>query len=276
VTTTHSPTTQSIVISTPEVNSVEVSVTELGAGHPVLLLHGGGGPFTVAGFANLLAETEHARVFMPSHPGFGGTARPNDLTSIRALAGVYIALLDELDLNDVTIVGNSIGGWIAAEMAVAGSPRVSSVVLVDGVGIAVDGHPVADFFSLTFPELARLSYFDPEPFQIDPTSMSAEQLQIMAGNRNALAVYAGADSMMDAGLRERLSVVDIPVSVLWGEADQIADPDYGRAYATAIPGATFTLLERTGHMPQLETPQLLLGAVWEFAKANSAGQPVRD
>src|SRR4051812_22285383 len=92
---------------------VEVSVTDRGHGRPFLLLHGGGGPQTVAGFGELLAGAH--RVISPVHPGFGGTVRPDGFTSVAGLAELYAALLAELDLTDVTVVGNSIGGWIAAE-----------------------------------------------------------------------------------------------------------------------------------------------------------------
>ena len=117
------------------IGAVDVTVSERGAGHPVLLLHGGGGPLTVTAWADRLAETRRARVLTPVHPGFNGTPRPDGLDSVSALARLYQALLAELALDDVTVVGNSIGGWIAAEMAVLGSHRVSSYVLVDAVGI---------------------------------------------------------------------------------------------------------------------------------------------
>src|SRR5689334_2651754 len=111
---------------------------------PFLLLHGGGGPATMSGFAALLAERSHSRVLLPTHPGFAGTPRPERLTSTRDLAAAYVALLDELDLSGVTLIGNSFGGWLAAEIALLGSPRVSGAVIVDAVGLQVDGHAVTD------------------------------------------------------------------------------------------------------------------------------------
>ncbi len=78
----------------------------------------------------------------------------------------------------------------------------------------------------------------------------------------ALISYTGP-AMLDPTLAKRLGDIDIPVQVLWGESDGIADPEYGRAFAAAIPGSTFTLLPRTGHLPQLETPEELLGALLE-------------
>src|SRR5690349_16448206 len=96
------------------VTTTSVSYTERGEGRCFLVLHGGGGPQTVAGFADLLAAERPAHVITPVHPGFGGTARPDALTTVAQLAELYLALLDRLDLAGVTVVGNSIGGWIAA------------------------------------------------------------------------------------------------------------------------------------------------------------------
>lgn len=254
------------------IGPVDVTVDEYGEGQPFLLLHGGGGPTTVAGFAELLATTHAARVIVPIHPGFGGTPRPETLHTIGGLAALYVALLDQLDLNDVTAVGNSIGGWITAEMALLEPPRVSGAILANAVGIEVPGHPVADFFSLTMDQVYQLSYHDPGPFRIDLASLPPAAQAIAAGNRAALATYAGT-SMNDPTLIKRLSTLKLPVLVLWGDSDQIANPDYGRAYAAAIPTARFQLLTDTGHMPQIETPDQLLKAIWNWADTDSAAFP---
>jgi pimeloyl-ACP methyl ester carboxylesterase len=243
---------------------VEVTVAEQGSGRPFLLLHGGGGPQTVTGFADLAARSRPARVITPTHPGFAGTPRPAALDSVGALAALYVALLDEMDLADVTLVGNSIGGWIAAEMALLHSPRVSAAVLADAAGIEVPGHPVADFFSLTLEQVAQLSYYDPDKFRIGPATLPPAVQAAMPGNRASLAAYAGT-TFTDPSLAGRLAGVTVPTLVVWGAADRICDPDYGRAYAAAIPDAQFRLLPLSGHLPQLETPDQLLDAVWDFA-----------
>lgn len=90
-------------------------------------------------------------MYVPTHPGYAGTSRPDALATVAGLARLYVALLDTLELDDVTVVGNSIGGWIAAEMALLGSSRVSSLVLVDAVCAQVPNHPVADRPPLTEP-----------------------------------------------------------------------------------------------------------------------------
>jgi pimeloyl-ACP methyl ester carboxylesterase len=171
----------------------------------------------------------------------------------------------------VTVIGNSIGGWIAAEMALLASPRVSRAILVDAVGIEVPGHPIAEFFSLNLDQVFTLSFHDPEPFRIDPATLPPAAQAIAAGNRAALAAYAGT-AMSDPTLAGRLAHVQLPTLVLWGDSDQIVDPDYGRAYAAAIPQARFQLLNDTGHMPQLESPQQLMNAIWNSADTDFSGQ----
>ena len=242
------------------VGPLDVTVSEYGSGRPFLLLHGGGGPDTVARFGETLAADEQVRVLVPVHPGFGGTPRPETLHTVTGLAALYVALLDQLGLDDVTVIGNSIGGWIAAEIAIQNSPRVSRAILIDAAGLEVPGHPVADFFSLTMDQVFELSFHNPGPYRIDPATLPPAAQAIAAGNRAALSAYAGR-AMTDPTLGGRLREVAVPTLVIWGDSDQMVDPEYGRAFAAAIPGARFELLKDTGHMPQVETPGQLLEAI---------------
>jgi pimeloyl-ACP methyl ester carboxylesterase len=257
------------------IGPVEVTLDDRGEGvSTFLLLHGGGGTQTVASFADLLGASGRGRVITPTHPGFGGTPRPDTLNSIAGLATLYAALLEQRELRDVTVIGNSIGGWIAAELALVAPARLRSVILVDAAGIEVPGHPAADFFSLTMAQVAQLSYHDPDKFRIDPATLPPAAQAAMAGNRAALAVYGGTLTF-DPTLRGRLANITTPTLVVWGDSDQMFDPDYGRAYAAAIPGARFQLLTATGHLPQLETPDQLLRAVWAFADSHTANHPAQ-
>ena len=245
---------------------VPVTFTERGAGRPFLLLHGGAGPQSVENFAALLAEAGLGRVIVPVHPGFGGTPRPGQLAGMPALAAVYGQLIDDLDLTGVTVIGNSIGGWIAAEIALLANPRVSRVVLVDAAGLQLAGHPAADFFSLTMDQVADLSYYRPDDYRIDLDRLPAPARAAMAGNRAALAVYGGP-AMADDGLLARLPAIAVPVLVVWGAADRMIPPAHGEAYAAAIPGARLRLITEAGHLPQLETPAELLDIIKDFAPA---------
>jgi len=252
------------------IGPVPVTYAESGDGQPVLLLHGGAGPFSVSGFAALMSAAGY-RVVVPVHPGFDGTLRPEGVSSIPAIAAVYAELLRELDLTDVCVIGNSIGGWIAAELALAESGtadrRVGSVVLVDAGGLQLDSAPVPDFFSLTLDKVAELSYFDPDAFRINPAALPPERAAAMAANRTTLLEYAGT-AMADPDLRDRLTAIAMPALVVWGAADRMSPVEHGHAYADGIPGARFRLISHAGHMPQLETPEELLAVVQEFTAAD--------
>ncbi len=240
---------------------VPLSADERGSGRGVVILHGGAGPVSVTGFADLLADATGARVIVPTHPGFGGTPRPAALSTVGGLAEVYVGLLDALELQDVLVIGNSIGGWITAELALRHPARLGRIALVDAVGIEVDGHPVAS--DLQPAQLAEFAWYDPTKApRLDLATMPPAVRAIAEGNRATLAVYG--TPMTDPTLHQRLADVDVPALVVWGEADRIADPDYGRAFAAAIPGARFELLPGTGHVPQMETPELLLRTLTAF------------
>jgi pimeloyl-ACP methyl ester carboxylesterase len=246
--------------STVALGDFEVTLDDHDRTRPFLVLHGGGGVATVRGFATLLAERTHARVLVPTHPGFGGTARPAGLATTRDLAAAYVALLDELGLADVTVIGNSFGGWVAAEMALLGSPRLSGAVIVDGIGIEVEGHPMTSVRGLAPAELAKLSWHDPAKAPRPPAGGNGPSPDLAA-----LASYAGP-TMSDPSLLERLHGLDLPVHVIWGESDGIVSPEYGKAYAAAIPMSVLTVLPGSGHLPQLETPEELLGAITDLGK----------
>ena len=235
---------------------VEVTVQDRDRTRPFLLLHGGGGALTMAGFADLLAERTRSRVLLPVHPGFGGTPKPGWLTSVTRLAQTYVTMLEQLGLTDVTVIGNSFGGWLAAEIALQGSPRVSGVVIIDGIGIEVPGHPMTDISGLSLAEIRSYSFHDPSKAPAAPDTGGAGP----SPDVQALIGYAGP-GMSDPTLAGRLGGLRVPARILWGESDRIVDSEYGKAYAAAIPSATFTLLPGTGHLPQVETPGELLDAL---------------
>src|ERR1700681_1402409 len=117
------------------VNDVRLEAFERGSGAPILFLHPGIGIEAKAPVLAQLARTH--RVIAPSHPGFGGSELPKGMTTVDDLAYFYLDLLDSLDLRDVAVVGVSFGAWIAAEIAVKSTERISRLVLANAVGIKV-------------------------------------------------------------------------------------------------------------------------------------------
>jgi pimeloyl-ACP methyl ester carboxylesterase len=249
-----------------------ITADDRGAGRPFLLLHGGAGPSSVRPFAQLLATTRPAHVITPTIPGFDGTPRPTGLDSIADLARTWLDLLEERDLRDVTVLGNSVGGWTAAEMLTdpRARERISSAVLLGAVGILVPGHPIGNVAGMPLDQLADLSYAEPDRYRIDPATLPADRRAQLARNAATLAHYAGDPYMHDPTLRARLAAVTTPVSVLWGEADGIVTPDYGRAYASALARGEFTLIRGAGHLPHIEQPDVTRELVWDWANRHVA------
>jgi pimeloyl-ACP methyl ester carboxylesterase len=212
--------TMTTTVGLHDVGPVGISLDDAGEGEAFLLLHGGGGPDTMTRFGQRLAESHPARVLVPTHPGFAATTRPEKLDTIPRLAELYVELLDDLDLSDVTVIGNSIGGWITEEMALMGSPRISGIVLLDAVGIEVADQPVADFFTMDYDDFLERAFHNPDPFRMDPTAMPPAAQAAAASNRSALATYTGG-AMNDPTLAERLGGLEIATLVLWGDSDRI-------------------------------------------------------
>lgn len=246
-----------------------LAISDTGSGRAILLLHGGGGSATVFGLFQALAAK--ARVLLPTHPGFDGTPRPAQMNSVTQLAHCYLKLLASLDLSDVVVIGSSIGGWIASEMALADAGRLQGLVLINAVGIQVPEAAVADVSRLTRPELIRLASHDPDLVLASAPSPTPERLAILASNAAALAAYDGGAAMMAPGLREKLASVTTPVLVLWGESDGIASPAYGKAYAAAFANGKFEEIPEAGHLPQIEQPARVLERIDNFIRELGSG-----
>jgi pimeloyl-ACP methyl ester carboxylesterase len=240
-----------------------LTIAEYGTGRPVLVLHGGGGPATIASIAEHLGQAMH--VIVPTHPGWNGTPRPDWLDSIDDLAMLYLRYLKRRGLHDVLVIGSSLGGWLAAQMAFRDiGGMIGQLVLIGAVGIDMPEHPMTNFFALDPRGVAEHSYHEPDRFYVDPTTLPAERLAAMRGNTATLRVLAGEPYMHDPKLLRRLNEVQIPALLIWGESDRIVTPQYGAAFAAALPNAKFEIVPRAGHLPQLERPEATFAFIDAF------------
>ena len=257
------PTTRTVDLP----GGVAVTIQEFGEnkeGTGVLILHSGAGPRTMAGISAALSE--HVYVVMPTHPGFDGTPRAEGTDSIADLAVAYLDLLDALDLTGVMVIGNSIGGWIAAEMALRDNRgRLGALVLVNAVGIhaRMERNRIVDTRTVNPADIGRLSFAN-AAFRPDFSSFTDEQRAAAAANQQTLAIYGGEHFTFDPKLRGRLHRVTLPVLVVWGEQDGIAPLKYGRGYADAFPNGHFAPIPEAGHFPQIEQTGRTLGAIGDF------------
>jgi pimeloyl-ACP methyl ester carboxylesterase len=257
-----------IVAETPkvEVQGIGIEMIERGRGRPLLFLHPEIGIERNAPVLDHLAAG--ARVLAPSHPGFGRSELPRWMNTVEDLAYFYLDFLETLDLRDVTLVGVSFGGWIAAAIAVKSAERLSRLVLANPIGIKVadrETRDVVDIFAITEPEYNALAYCDPKVGERDYAAVPDSDVLVAARNREATARFAWSPYMHDPKLKHRLHRIRIPTLVLWGANDRILSEPYGRAFCAAIPGARFEPIARAGHFPHLEQPEEFARRVLEFA-----------
>ena len=249
--------------------TLHLSVADAGAGRSFLLLHGGAGPASMSGLAQSLSAK--ARTVVPTHPGFNGTPRPERFSRIDDLVLAYLSLIEQLDLRDVVLVGNSVGGWIAAEMALRLSPRLAGAVLINSVGIDA-GTPdlsIVDPTAVPPAERAALAFHDPQTFAVAPSTPDAAAA--MLDNHKALRAYAGEPFMHEPTLRARLAKMPIPTLVIWGESDRTVSPDYGRVLASSIPQSRYATVAAAGHFPQIEQLAEVERLISAFAERCAGG-----
>jgi pimeloyl-ACP methyl ester carboxylesterase len=252
-------------------------VIQGGSGPPVVLLHGPTvyGPETP--FLGLLGRA--ASIIAPSHPGFGGSARPDDFDSVVDLVHVYEDLLDTLPDQKIALLGCSFGGWLAVELAIHYRHRLDRLILVDPVGIKVGGREERDIvhlFNTSPAELARRAWHDPSKqrpgllglgWQQHLDGMSDEEMVRMALGWDSLCLYAWRPHLYNPRLKRWLHGITVPTLLLWGASDRIVTPTYGRAYSELIPGSRLALIPEAGHHPELEQPEAFVEQVVRFLTA---------
>ncbi len=248
------------------VYGVPLTLLDQGQGRPLFVLHGESGLEPRASFLSLLAE--QGRVIAPWHPGFGHAPDVDAIETVDDLSYLYLDLLEVLDLHGVTVVGCSLGGWIAAEMAVKGAERLAKLVLVAPTGIKIgdrETRDIPDIFALPPDEVARLQYHDPSQAVQDYTAMSDDELRVVIRNQAATALYVWEPYFHNPKLRQRLHRIRIPTLLVWGASDRFLLPDYyGAAYCEAIPDARLEIIERAGHWPHREQPAGLVEHIRRF------------
>lgn len=252
-----------MVERTIDVRGVRTHLFEGGdAGPPLVYLHGILTGSLWLDFHVALAKQFH--VYAPDLPGFGLSERPSWMRDMSDYVLWMRDLLDVLGLKKSFVVGHSIGGWTAAELAVWYPERVSKLVLTNALGLRVKGTPRPDVFALAPEELIGTCFEDwaaavplmPSEFGVDYMFSQYRQFATLA----ALTWNPGHDPKLE----RRLERVSCPTLVLWGAGDRMIPPAYGEAYHSCIAGSEHVQIAGTGHMPMLEKTEEWSGAIRHF------------
>lgn len=251
-----------ITIDTPH---TPVRVLRGGQGKALLYIHGAGG--AAPNDPLLEALTEHFDVYAPLMPGYGDSEECHELRDMLDITLHYWDVVAALGLKKPIIVGHSMGGMIAAEMAAIAPNDVARLGLIASAGLWDDDHPVADLFSLLPYELPKVLFHNAE----------AGAAMLTAGRKvddpnflqNFLVQNARQLGMAgrllfpipDRGLAQRLYRIKAKTQIVWGDSDRMTPPIYARKFKDAIKGAKLTSIPEAGHMVTWEKPAHVVEAL---------------
>ena len=222
-----------------------------GAGAPLLFLHGGGGAgIWLPCMAKLAKKFD---VIAPEHPGFGDSDTPPWLDTIEDLANFYLDFLDQLDLRGVHLIGSSLGGWVAAELAVRNATRLASLTLIGAAGIHLKDVEQVDTFLSNDEQRIRDLFHDQELAEAVIAGSERPELEDAAlKNRMMTAKLSWQPRNHDPHLRKWLHRIKVPTLLVWGDHDRLFPKEYALAYQRLIPGAKVVIIPNCGHLPHVE------------------------
>jgi pimeloyl-ACP methyl ester carboxylesterase len=229
----------------------------------MLLLHGASGAGAWLPFMASLAKTFD--VIVPEHPGFGSSDTPDWLDNIHDMAYYYLDVLDQLDLERVHLVGLSLGGWVAAELAVRDTRRLASLTLVGSAGIHVPGVEQIDTFLRTDEQRIRDFFYDQAcADEMIKRLLQPELEDVAMKNRLATARLTWQPRGYDPHLSKWLHRIDVPTLLLWGAHDRLFPKDYAFAFQKLIPGSKVVIVPECGHVPNVEKPAAFVAELEQF------------
>lgn len=249
-----------------DVRGRKTQVLRRGEGRPLVYLHSATGETWWTDLDEELATGFD--VVHPAHPGFEGSEGLADIDDIHDLAFHTLDLLDALGLERASLVGSSLGGWLAAEMALYARDRIEAMVLVAPAGL---GRPAVDMWATRPPELAEILFADRDHWL--PQLLRALDLSVPQAPEILMPLLQAMESsarigwnpyMHDPKLAGRLHRVRAKTLLVWGEQDGFMPLEYGRRYAELIPGARLETIPASGHLPVLERPGELATLVADF------------
>ena len=247
-----------------ELDGCKVHLRRGGAGKPLLFLHGASGAPVVLPFLEKLAQ--RFDVLVPEHPGYGQSGEPEWLENIHDMAYFYLDFLKFLNLKDVVVIGSSMGGWIAMEMAVRDTSRIASLVLVGPAGIAAPDVQPADIFLMSPEDTVKALFFDEKLAAARLAEpVTPEGVDVALKNRHTTALLAWEPRLHDPFLPKWLHRIDVPVKIIWGRQDRILPFEFASHFKKLLPKAELDVFDNCGHLPHAENPDRFCDSVIGFA-----------
>jgi len=246
------------------VYGVSLKYFEAGQGEPVILLHGLGG-VKEEWMTSLGALSANHRVYALDQVGFGHSGKPLLEYKIATFSDFLFGFMQSQNLSKATLVGNSLGGWIAMDFAIRRPEMVDKLVLVDSAGLPFGKMPPVDLNPSTLADMRALleSLFFNKKLATDEFVLQAFTAHM--SNNDAYTIQRtmagfGQNQFVDA----KLASIHAPTLVVWGREDELLPESMGEKLRDAIPGAKLAVFDQCGHVPQLEKPADFNKAVLDF------------
>lgn len=248
-------------LETVRLLDAEIALLRGGTGAPLMFLHDATGS---AGWAPALDRlAQHYDVLAPEHPGFGGGEAPPWLDRVSDLANFYLDLLERRDIQGVHLVGASLGGWIAAELATRNTSRLATLTLIDPQGLRVEGG--IDAFATNDEQTIRDLFVASAPADAAVKRLLAPDAEdALLRNKMVTAKLAWQPRLHDPHLAKWLHRIDVPSLILWGEGDRILPKAGATQWQKAIPESRVAVVAKAGHLPHLEQPEETARLIHDF------------
>ena len=239
-----------------------------GEGAPLVVLHGASGAMWLPFMDKLKRNFD---VIAPEHPGFGQSDTPDWLDNIHDLAYFYLDFLAELKLSGVHLLGLSLGGWIAAEVAVRSTARLASLTLAGAAGLQVGGVAQMDTFLGSDEQRLRAFFHDAKRADELIARVLRPELEDTAlKNRATVAKLVWQPRDHDPHLAKWLHRIDVPTLLIWGDDDRLFPAEHARAYQRLIPGARLAVIPACGHALHIEKADEFAAEIEAFIGARQA------
>ena len=262
---TTSPT--SYTEETRQIAGAELKLLKAGSGDPLVVLHGElGHPGWLRCYEELAKEYT---VYIPLHPGFGVTSRLEWIMTMRDFSCWYLRAFEELGLVAPNVLGFSMGGWLAAEMAAQQPRSIGRLALVSPPGIKPLEGEIMDMFLITSKEYFTASILNPSDTpgfdEMCPEELTPEHVDMWEDAREEACRLSWRPYMLDPALPHLLSLVkDLPTLLIWGEQDTVVPLSAGKVYQHSLSGSELVTIPNCGHRPELENPDEFVRLTKEF------------
>ena len=250
-----------------ELAGISMQLIKGGSGAPLLIIEGEMGHHGWLRYHDALAQ-KHT-LYIPAPPGFGKSPQVDWMRNVRDTAGVLLEALDDMDLGPVDLMGFSLGGWLAAEMAAMSPGSFNKLILVAAAGIRPPTGEIFDMFVVTAKEFMVAEFLDPAttpefericPDEPSPELMEQWEVAREAASRLSWRPYMHYFGM--PGLVRRLK--NLPTLIVWGRQDPIIPLSAGQLYHESIKGSRLVVLDGCGHHPEMEKTDEFVRVVGGF------------